>query len=210
MTGRRRQRDELQTPPPPEPTNELTANTINPIASSMIRRKNKRAALLVAVSALVIVAAGLFASAGGGKDSSSIRRGLKANVPAAARVTGYDARRKAAVMGRPRRPGRQRRQKAAAADQDEDTRREAHSLGHKSKAWTLDEADELIEFQCDHLCDTWQRIKSTADPQRVSNFVRLVGRQGGQGRMETHVKARVCCTSASSPDPIGWMWFVDG
>lgn len=54
------------------------------------------------------------------------------------------------------------------------TRREAYSLGYKSKVWTLDEADDLIEFQYDHLFDTWQRIKSTADPQRISNFVRLV------------------------------------
>ena len=303
MTGRRRQRDELQIPPPSDPANDMAANTINPIALSMNRRKNKRIALLTAASALVIVAAGLFTSGSGGKDSSSIRRGLKVNVPAAARVTGYDARRKAAGMGRPSRPGRQRRQKAAATDQEQDeeddgikvagatdqhghaartllanrvaeaqqrelrelsenwedlptsrqlgeltefrealqrryeaaqiqalrsqprhldaatearklfqhipkilhlvtinpntltlldpdapqippplywqplidyTRREAYSLGYKSKVWTLDEADELIEFQYDHLYDTWQRIKSTSDPQRISNFVRLV------------------------------------
>ena len=280
MTGRRRQRD------------EQSSTKTDSILPSMHRRKNKRkrVVLLAAVSALVIVAAGLFSSGG----DSSVRRGLKA------RVTGYDARRKAAGMNRPRNNinannnNKQRRQRAAA-EQDEEgdakvagathartllanrvaeaqqrelrelsenwedlptsrqlgeltqfrealqrrheaaqiqalqsqprhldaaaearklfehipkilhlvtinpntlnllnpdepqippptywqplidyTRREAYSLGYKSKVWTLDEADELIEFQYDHLLDTWQRIKSTADAQRISNFVRLV------------------------------------
>lgn len=54
------------------------------------------------------------------------------------------------------------------------TRRGAYARGYKSKVWTIEDADELIAFQYDHLYDTWQRLKSTAEPRRISNFIRLL------------------------------------
>jgi len=54
------------------------------------------------------------------------------------------------------------------------TRRNAYARGYKSKVWTIEDADELISFQYEHLYDTWQRLKSTAEPRRISNFIRLM------------------------------------
>ena len=54
------------------------------------------------------------------------------------------------------------------------TRRDAYARGYKSKVWTIEDADELVDFQYDHLYDTWQRLKSTAEPRRISNFIRLL------------------------------------
>ena len=119
MTGRRRQRDERTQIPLPSIPEEMThgvATTTGRQSLLLVRgavagAKLKKTAV-IAISAVVIVvaASGLLSAITGtpAADDSSVRRSLKVKAPSATKgpaapvITGYDARRTAAGMDRPR------------------------------------------------------------------------------------------------------------